>query len=215
MCRLLAVTSARPVDVSRHLDAFTRVCRDSREYQGHGWGCGVWRGGGWEMYRTTRPIWEDGFRPAGEVRTFVAHARSAFREEEIALESNMPFVRGDRAFIFNGELRGVRLAMEGRTGAEKLFRYIDRRGPGTLSGSVERAMSVVRKRTARIRACNFILAEPGRFHLHSLFEGESDYFTLWLRRSEHDLVIGSQPYPEESGWEAIPNDCRRSYPWSS
>src|SRR5512140_1295283 len=121
MCRLLAVTSKNPVDVRRHLDAFAQVCASSREFQGHGWGFAVYRNGGWERYRSLMPVWEDPHRPDGEVRTFVAHARSAFRDEGIEVGNNMPFLRGDRAFIFNGELRGVRLGVEGRTGAEKVF----------------------------------------------------------------------------------------------
>jgi len=216
VCRLLAVSSATPMDARRYLDAFARLCRESREYQGHGWGCAVWREGRWDAYATLRPVWEDDFEPAGEVRALLAHARSAFRDEGIAVENNMPFVSGGRAFAFNGELRGVRLAMEGRTGAEKLFRYINLRDDVDLDGSIARAMEVVRRRTARIRACNFILAEPGRFHVHSLFDGEEDYFTLSCRESAGELAICSQPFPGEDGrWSPLPNGCQRAFPWLS
>lgn len=204
------------MDASAHLDAFARLCKGSREYQGHGWGCAVWRGERWDRYRTVRPIWEDGFRPEGDVRVLLAHARSAFRDEGIEEESTMPFVSGGRAFAFNGELRGVRLAMDGRTGAEKLFHYIGRVDAPDTAGSIKKAMAVVRRRTARIRASNFILAEPGRFHVYSLFDGEADYFTLHRRRTAAECVVCSEPYAGEApAWEPIPNDSQEVVPWYS
>jgi len=204
------------MDARAHLEAFARLCRTSREYQGHGWGCAVWRDGRWERHRTLTPVWEDGFVPQGEVRVLLAHARSAFRDEGIEVENNMPFVDGDRAFAFNGELHGVRLALEGRTGAAKLFAYLQRTEARGAEEAIGKAMSIVRKRTARIRACNFILAEPGRFHVHALFGGEADYFTLHRRRTPSQTVICSQPYPGEEGlWEPLPNDFVEVVPWFS
>lgn len=206
VCRLLAVTSDRPLDVDRHLGAFARLCRESREYQGHGWGCAVWRDGAWERYRSLTPIWEDAFRPGGEVRTLVAHARSAFRDEGIEVENNMPFLEGNRAFIFNGELSGVRLSVEGRTGAEKIFNLVGRMDRGDLAEAVRQGVDVLRKRSARIRACNFILAEPGRFHVHSLFDEEEDYFTVYRRTEGGETVLCSGRYPDESvGWVPLAN----------
>ncbi len=216
VCRLLAVTSDRPLDVDRHLGAFAKLCRESREYQGHGWGCAVWRAGVWERYRSLTPIWEDAFRPGGEVRTLVAHARSAFRDEGIEVENNMPFLGGDRAFIFNGELSGVRLSVEGRTGAEKIFNLVGRVDRGDLAEAVRQSVGVLQKRSARIRACNLILAEPGRFHVHSLFDGEEDYFTLFRRTRGGETVLCSGPYPgDEAGWVALPNGAREAVPCSS
>ena len=213
VCRLLAVSSKNPVGVVRHLEAFARLCRESREYQGHGWGCAVWRNGFWERYRSITPVWEDPYRPEGEVRTFVAHARSAFRNEGILVENNMPYVQGDRAFVFNGELRGVRLAMEGRTGAERIFTLIQNLDRGDLGESVHKSISILRKRTAHIRACNFIVAEPGRFHIHSLFDGEEDYFTMFMRTDGPEMVVCSEKYPgDDRGWVPVPNDALQVLP---
>ncbi len=215
MCRLLAVASSSPVDAGRHLDAFRRLCRESREYQGHGWGCAVWRDGRWERYRTVRPVWEDDYLPEGEVRAFVAHARSAFRNEGIEEENNMPFLRGSRAFVFNGEMRGVRLGLRGRTGADKLFALLGAMDRGDAAEAINRTTAVIVRRSARIRACNFILAEPGRFHLHALFDGEADYFTMAQRRTDGELVICSEPYPGDEGpWEPLPSGTRRAIAWS-
>jgi hypothetical protein len=215
VCRLLAVTSDRPVDVGRHLDAFAALCRESSEYQGHGWGCAVWRGTRWERHRSLTPVWEDAYRPRGEVRTFVAHARSAFRDEGIEVGNNMPFLRGDRAFIFNGELSGVRLGVEGRTGAEKIFSLIGQMDRGDLSSAISRSVSVLKRRSSRIRACNFIVAEPGTFHVHSLFDGEAAYFTLFKRTWNGETVLCSGMYPTDQGeWVPVANGSQEAVPCS-
>jgi glutamine amidotransferase len=146
----------------------------------------------------------------------VAHARSAFRDEGIEVENNMPFVHGNRAFIFNGELAGVRLAVEGRTGAEKIFNLIGQMDRGELSESISKGVSVLKRRSVRIRACNFILAEPGRFHVHSLFDGEAAYFTLFKRTWQGETVLSSGMYPVDHGeWVPIANASQEAVPCSS
>jgi glutamine amidotransferase len=150
------------------------------------------------------------------VRTLVAHARSAFRDEGIELENNMPFLRGDRAFIFNGELSGVRLGVEGRTGAEKIFSLIGQMDRGDLSGAISRTLSVLERRSARIRACNFVVAEPGRFHVHSLFDGEAAYFTLFKRTWDGETILCSGMYPTDQGeWVPVANGSQEAVPCSS
>ena len=39
MCRLLCVRSDEAFEMEGHLAAFAAIARNSREYQGHGWGC--------------------------------------------------------------------------------------------------------------------------------------------------------------------------------
>jgi predicted glutamine amidotransferase len=207
MCRLLAVISRNPLDAASHLDAFAAVCAESREFQGHGWGCAVWRNGIWDRYRTVLPIWEDSFRPAGDVHVLLAHARSAFRDEDIHVENNMPFVSSGRAFLFNGELHGVRLPLAGRTGAQRLFQLIQNMSIQNPSAAVDRAMTVLRRRSASIRACNFILADARHLQVHALFTSDADYFTMHRRQTTDELVICSAPYPGNGqGWSALPND---------
>ena len=173
MCRLLAVIARTPVDVRYHLDAFTRVCKASPEYQGHGWGYAVLRDGGWERYRSVTPIWEDGTRPGGDVRVLLAHARSAFRDEGIVVENNMPFIDDQQAFIFNGELHGVRLPVAGRTGAERLFRFLRQPAATHTADAVVRAIRILKSRTSHIRACNFVIADRTAVIVQSLFAGEA------------------------------------------
>ena len=71
-------------------------------------------------------MWDADTRQFPASRLFLVHARSAYRDEGIVVENNMPFYDEDAVFIFNGELHGVRIKEEGRIGAEKIFRVIKR-----------------------------------------------------------------------------------------
>ena len=161
------------------------------------------------------PVWEDPVRPVCEARVLLAHARSAFRDEGIEVENNMPFVDGDQVFIFNGELHGVRLPVRGRTGAERLFHFLRHPARSGSEEALERALALLRSRTAHIRASNFIIADPRQIVLHSEFAGESSYFTMHRRLVEDELTICSAPY--ESGdprWTPIPQNTFEVYPCS-
>ena len=162
MCRLLCVHSHRPFAIEPHLDVFAAIARDSREYQGHGWGCAWLEDGEWRLHRDIRPVWEDRRDRFGESTLLLAHARSAFRDEGICVENNMPFDDGRHVFIFNGELRGVRIREQGRIGAEKVFNYVKRFDRGDMHEALERGLAVIEKRTRCVRAMNVILASPTR-----------------------------------------------------
>ena len=216
MCRLLALTAAEPVDLAAHLRAFAEVARRSREYQGHGWGC-AWPGnGGWRTYHSLSPIWEDDLDGFGPARAVVAHARSAFRDEGIQVENNMPFVDASLAFAFNGELRGVRIAESGRIGAEKLFRFLVKHGAARDGGAARTAVRLVEQRTRYVRAMNFVLASPGRFLVCSSFNEDADYFTLHARRGAGMTVVCSAPCEADDGaWEPLRNGTLEVIPWFS
>ena len=112
MCRLLAVRSQNPFDPRDYLTRFAFIARNSKEYQGHGWGCSWLAGGGWNTYRNVCPVWDDGLSRFGRTTLLLAHARSAFRDEGVAVENNMPFTDGRTVFIFNGELHGVEAVID-------------------------------------------------------------------------------------------------------
>ena len=204
MCRLLAVQSLDAIPVVDLLQPFAAMARASREYQGDGWGCAWWTGERWERYRTTTPVWDDDLTRFGAQRQFVAHARSAFRNEGIEEAHNMPFVDARRAFVFNGELRGVRMSEEGRIGAEKLFNLFGRIDP---KGRDEwrRAVDGVVARTRYVRAMNFVSATPGRFVVASVFNEDPDYFTMAIRRDPGVVMIASEPLAGFEGWAPVPN----------
>ncbi len=217
MCRLLMLFNANGVNPNSHLKSFRKVSQNSTEFQGHGWGCS-WLDSSnhWHCYHNISPVWEDLKSDFPRARVFLAHARSAFRDEGIAVENNMPFADDHRVFIFNGELQGVRIKAEGRIGAEKIFNTIKRLDHGNLAHAVERGVMVLNKRTRYIRALNFFLADAKEIHLCSLFNESPEYFQMCESHSEGTTIMCSQPYPDLGlTWTPIPNNTLRSIPISS
>ena len=210
MCRLLCVRGREDFPIREHLAPFTRIARDSREYQGHGWGCAWLEDGRWRLYRDIRPIWEDDWRPPGRTALLLAHARSAFRDEGIRVENNMPFHDGERVFIFNGELHGVRIKERGRIGAEKVFNFVKRFDRGDFRLALEGGLQVIRRRTRHLRAMNLVVADTSRrVHLATNFREDPDYFQMHTTELGGTRVISSEPYPGHSrhgpAWTRIPN----------
>jgi len=135
VCRLLTIKSETPFAITPHLKKFAAIAKNSKEFQGHGWGCAYLdETGGWEFYKNINPVWQDEFDQFGETTLLVVHARSAFEDRDIIVENNMPFFDSRTVFIFNGELRGVKIRAEGRIGAEKIFNYIRRFDKGDSTG---------------------------------------------------------------------------------
>lgn len=209
MCRLLTVKSRTPFAVRPHLEAFAHIAKNSKEYQGHGWGCACLDpAGSWQFYRNIKPVWEDDPGRFGETRLLVAHARSAFEDKDIVVENNMPFFDGRTVYIFNGELRGVKIREQGRIGAEKIFNYIRRFDRGNTRQALEKAVGIIRKRTRSIRGMNIIMVNDQGIFVSSYFTEDEDYFTLRYREGR-ELVICSAPYPAEKNWRKIANDAVR------
>jgi len=205
MCRLLFVKSNDRVNLKQHLEFFAAICRNSREYQGHGWGLAFIRDGKWKIYRSILPIWEDDLSVFGSSSYIIAHARSAFRDEDIDVKNNMPFYYKRHVFIFNGELRGVRLRSEGRTGAEKLFHFIKRLDRGDILEAMNRGVELIQRRSEFIRGMNFIIGDGKRIYLNSFFSEDEEYFTMHLRRENGALIVCSEPYPGQGKWHKINN----------
>ena len=191
MCRLLYVRSGSTFAIREHLEIFADISKNSSEYQGHGWGCAWIRDGKWQLYHDIRPVWEDDVRKFGDTTLLLAHARSAFKDEGIRVENNMPFFDGRHVFIFNGELQGVRIREEGRIGAEKVFNYVKRFDKGDMLDSIERGVAVIEKRTRYVRAMNFIMAGLDSAYLATVFSEDPDYFQLHRRREADIDLVGS------------------------
>jgi len=211
MCRLLLLYRPEGVDPNGHLPAFRELSRNSREYQGHGWGC-AWLDGDqqWRLHHDIRPVWEDTQPVFPVTPLFIAHARGAFRDEGIAVENNMPFSDGENVFAFNGELRGVRIRAAGRIGAEKIFNHIKRFDRGDMGEAVARGVEVIQKRTRYVRAMNFFLANRNAVYIYSLFNEEPDYFRLRETEMDETKVICSDSYwGDQYAWKNIPNGTIR------
>lgn len=201
---MLYVRTREPFDLSYHLEKFAAIAKNSKEYQGHGWGCAYPERGAWRIYRNLKPVWEDDLAQFGKSDLLLAHARSAFENRDIHVENNMPFYDGKYVFIFNGELRGVKIKESGRIGAEKIFNYIKRFDRGDMAAALKKGLDIIEKRTDYVRAMNIMLADQARVYVASRFNDDPEYFTLRYRENG-ETIICSEPYPAESGWHAIAN----------
>ena len=205
MCRILYARADAPFSITGLLRPFAAMARESREFQGHGWGCAWREDDGWRQYHNIQPVWEDDLEQFGETRLLLVHARSAFRDEGIVVENNMPFSDGESAFIFNGELRGVRIQSEGRIGAEKIYNYIRRFNKGDLCAATRRAVDIINKRSSYVRAMNLILSDGKQSCLSSGYSEDPQYFQMYRKQDlEIDLVC-SRPLNEETDWNPIEN----------
>ena len=211
MCRLLTVRSQTRFAIEPHLGKFAQIAKNSKEYQGHGWGCAYLDPAGhWQFYRNIKPVWEDDPGRFGETTLLVVHARSAFEDKNIVVENNMPFFDGRTVYIFNGELRGVKIREEGRIGAEKIFNYIRRFDRGNTRQALAKAVAIIKKRTRHIRGMNIIMVNETGIFVSSYFTEDESYFTMSYRQGD-DLVICSDPYPSEINWHNIANDSVRKW----
>ena len=206
MCRLLWLRAPKPVQVTQHLEAFAAICEDSSEYQGHGWGCAWLDDNQWRFHHSITPIWQDALDGFNDTSLFLAHARSAFRDEGIRVENNMPFTNGNRVFIFNGELSGVRIRESGRIGAEKIFNYSNRFSHlGALPG-LQKTVEVIEKRTRYIRAMNLIIATPQQSLLSTQYNENQGYFQMHRASTDRFKIVCSEPYHlPDAKWQTIEN----------
>ncbi len=202
MCRFLVLRSESGFDPSPVVDSFRERCRKSPEFQGHGFGMAMRASGRWERYRSLNPIWEDSPPLPWKVDVLVVHARSAFRNEGIDVENNMPFYRGDLSFVFNGELRGVRLRARGRIGAEKLFHLILDRGGNDFAEALAATDRLVRSRSRYVRAMNVALTDGAAIYAHCRFAERPEYFTLHYRTGEPSGVSSE---PLDQGFRPMEN----------
>ena len=205
MCRILYARADTEFSIAKMLAPFAELSRDSREFQGHGWGCAWREGESWRQYHDISPIWEDDLEQFGTSNLLLVHARSAFRDEGIVVENNMPFSDGESMFIFNGELRGVRIQSPGRIGAEKIYNYIRRFDKGDKLAATARAVDIIKKRSSYVRAMNIILSDGRQSCLSTSYSEDPDYFQLYQKRKRDLHLVCSQPFADDQGWSRIDN----------
>ncbi|MFH1439507.1 MAG: class II glutamine amidotransferase [Candidatus Woesearchaeota archaeon] len=227
MCRLLTVRSNKEFEIKNHLLSFANIAKNSKEYQGHGWGYSYLlydKTTGekeWKTYKSIKPIWEDDLEHFGSnndnTTLLIAHARSAFKDEGIVIENNMPFEDDRYIFIFNGELHGVRLNVNGRIGAEKIFNFIRRlRDNGKDNNDNKRemldvlnkAVEIIKNRSKYIKAMNMIIVEKetNQIFIASNFGEQPDYFTMYDKKDENIYFVCSDHFVGEKNWEKIENN---------
>jgi len=210
MCRILVASSETPFPITDMLVPFAAISQNSREYQGHGWGCAWRENDQWQQYHCIDPVWDDpGWQQDSDrfphTRLLLAHARSAFRDEGIVVENNMPFSDGNSVFIFNGELRGVRIKSEGRIGAEKIYNYIRRFDNLGLAAALEKGVNIIKKRSQYVRAMNIILSDAETTAVSCNYSEDPGYFQMQQARLDNIDIICSEPFPNTSGWQPLEN----------
>ncbi len=207
MCRLLLVKSENEFDINAHLKIFSGICKNSEEYQGHGWGMFFLdKKNEWKEYKNIRPIWEDELSNFGKTKLLIAHARSAFQDKDIFIENNMPFFDGKYVFIFNGELQKVRIEEQGRIGAEKIFNFIKRFDKGSMKEAIDNGIRQLKKRTGYYKAINLIIATKEDIFLSTSYNERENYFSMHCKETENKLLICSMPFPDEKDWVKIENN---------
>lgn len=205
MCRILSASSEKPFSITGLLDSFAEVARTSTEFQGHGWGCSWREAGRWRHYHNIKPIWEDDLSRFDETSLLLAHARSAFRDEGIIVENNMPFSDGESVFIFNGELRGVRIKSEGRIGAEKVYNYIRRFDKGDKLAALKKATSIIARQSTYVRAMNIIMSDGIGIWLSTNYNENPDYFQMHQKQEGELKLVCSHPFANATDWARIDN----------
>lgn len=211
MCRLLYVNSKYEFKIADYLQKFAGISKNSKEFQGHGWGCAYLQSGVWNYYKNVNPIWDDDLSRFGSSTRLVVHARSAFKDEGIVVDNNMPFYDDNYIFIFNGELRGVKIKEEGRIGAEKIFNYIKRFDKGSVKDALQKGTEIISKKSAYVRAMNIIMTDSEAAYVYSQFSEDAEYFTLHKKNQEDLTMICSDPFIGEKDWEPILNNSLTEY----
>ena len=206
MCRILFASSETSFGMAPLLEKFAEVAKHSREYQGHGWGCAWLDKGEWQQYHNIKPIWEDDPTQFAETSLLLVHARSAFRDEGIVVENNMPFSDGKSIFIFNGELRGVKIKSEGRIGAEKIYNYIRRFDKGDQLAALDKGVEIIKKHSAYVRAMNIIMSDGEQHSLSTSYGEDADYFQMYQKQTDSLHLVCSQPFAGETDWQSIANN---------
>lgn len=212
MCRLLCVKSENEFKIKEYLENFALIAKNSKEYQGHGWGLAYLDSNeNWQHYKNIKPVWEDDFSQFPKTTFLLAHARSAFEDRDIFVENNMPFYDDKYVFIFNGELRGVRIKEEGRIGAEKIFNFIKRFDKGDMQEALGKAVSLIKKRSAGIRALNIIIASKKNIFMNAFYSSDPGYFAMHKKEDGGKLILCSQEFLGDTGWHEIPNNTIRAW----
>ena len=209
MCRLLYINSNTEFEISEHLNKFAEISKNSKEFQGHGWGFAYLENGDWKYYKNIKPIWEDDFSKFAKTKRLIVHARSAFQDKDIFVENNMPFYDDKYIFIFNGELSGVKIKEEGRIGAEKIFNYIKRFDKNGMEDALQKGVEIIKKRSSYVRAMNIIIADKDKAYVTSNFNEDPDYFSMFYKKTDDGVIVCSEKYngeTEAEGWTKIENN---------
>jgi hypothetical protein len=188
MCRFLLYNSAEKKDINPLMNDFSQMCKDSKNFQGDGWGVIYKDGDELILHRSLNPIWEDDFElPNTEFALF--HARFAHGASTKGdVENNQPFHKDGSLFVFNGLLRRVSLDIPGKIGAEKVLNFV-------LQEGVENAVSEMVEHSALVKSINFLLIQGQTCIANCYHSIDPEYFELRKYQSDEELLITSYDLP--------------------
>jgi glutamine amidotransferase len=124
----------------------------------------------------------------------------------ITIENNMPFYDDKYIFVFNGELRGVKIKESGRIGAEKIFHFIKRFDKGNIKDALQKGTQIISKKSVYVKAMNIIMTDNDAVYVYSQFNEDDEYFTMHRKILNDTIIICSNPFVEETNWEPIKNN---------
>jgi len=191
LCRLLYVNSKEEFSIAEYLKKFAGVAKQSREYQGHGWGFAFSQYDKWNYYKNIKPIWEDDLTQFGKSKRIIAHARSAFKDEGIVVEN--------------------KIKEEGRIGAEKIFNYIQRFDKGNIKAALQKGTGIISTKSAYVKAMNILLTDKSAAYVYSQFNEDEDYFTIHRKIKNETIIVCSDPFAGEIDWEPVQNNSLTEY----
>lgn len=177
---------------------FAEMCRQSKEWQGDGWGI-RWQDdkGKWQRQKSLAPVWTTR-RPNKEIlkaKTFIIHARSAsFKEQRGKVWHNQPYLENGVVFVFNGFLHGVSLHLPGETGAEKIFRFISKRiKTVSFAEALTKIHQLIRRNTKKVLGCNIGLTDGKKIAVLCDYDKDEEYYRLCYYQDKNTTLVCSEP----------------------
>lgn len=221
MCRMVAFSSAEPLDVAPYLASLARFCAsgnlvggwDRRPGGNHpnGWGV-AWRSGDEiRMVKSGNPAASDPLLSDVRARTdrFIGHVRYASDPETVCAANSHPFQALGVTLAHNGTFYGE-IGAEGNARKVSdtvvfLERLADRWMERTLPGLSEALRGILSDRdlVGEYSAANLLVAVGDRLFAFRRFHRNGDYYTLFLKSGEGLTVVASQPLDEEAGWRLL------------
>jgi len=167
---------------------FAEMCRDSKNYQGDGWGV-LYKGGEeLHLHRSLNPIWEDEFE-LPETEFALVHARFAHGDwTKGDINNNQPFCAQDSVFVFNGNLKRVDIDVPGKIGAEKVMNLVLQKG-------IAEAVAEMCDKAALVKAINFLLIQGETCHVNCYYTIDPEYFDLRISEGDDEIMIVSYDLP--------------------
>lgn len=205
MCRFALVRSELLEKPEKTLNDFAEMAKKSKaldgDWQGDGWGIAWMQNGQWKVYKSLKPVWEDQsvFKTFPKTNMFLVHARSAsFPKDKGNIEFNQPYIYKNYAFVFNGLLKGVRLAVPGRIGAEKIWNILknnlDRFSP---KEALQKTTQLLIKNTQQVNALNVGLSDGKNLYSFCYYTMHPEYYNLQSCRTGEKIIICSEKIGKE------------------